>query len=399
VKATFEMLEGEPLEFHDRESLLCYLRSPLVAAGVEDFLARPAWTLDEIAHRSVDSTTARAIPTRSFGVSPLSCFRSWARAHLGRHWRDFVTAQHESAYQSAVDHAVLSLQSAFAVATQHRYALTYGRASKMLALTLKHVALLRDLTEAERRAFFGRVHVALDRYTLAPVAQLAPELGLPRVPSMGNVERRDGYIAIQQWIATVCAEAGVPPSTYEVATFNIPRGVWQQRPVRLLATPLPDGVRPLASRTAGKAAVPARTRRAEGPSARVAAGDPPLRAVPAKQRSVRAEQVPEHGPHTAPWATVTAHRHVEQAPVIEVFGQARAHYREASFEGRIEVVDASDLEAARTGIGERTVRALLTWYGWRPQRRYLAVKLTGPCAVHARFDGEVIAGLGDPPVT
>lgn len=90
------------------------------------------------------------------------------------------------------------------------------------------------------------------------------------------------------------------------------------------------------------------------------------------------------------------HRRVERATVIEVSGNSWARYRGASFQGRIEVVGPDDLEVAQSHAELRTVRGVLSWFGWTPRRRYVSITLSGPCTVYESFDGEVIAELGIP---
>ena len=51
-----------------------------------------------------------------------------------------------------------------------------GPAAKMVNLTLKHLVLLDRLTTDERRALHEKLHVALDRFTLGPIAALAPQM-------------------------------------------------------------------------------------------------------------------------------------------------------------------------------------------------------------------------------
>lgn len=387
-----DLFHNEPLGFSSRDDLLQYLRSSIVAAGVEDFLSRPTWTLQEIAERSVDWTTVRTIRTRNYWVAPLMLVRRWAQAYLGQHWRDFVAASDAEAYQAALDVAVVSLQSEFATATRLRaraldkepYKLTYGRAAKMIGLMLKHIALCDVLSAAERRAFFGRVHVALDRYTLAAAAQLAPELRLRSQPSMGDVEARDAYLAVQGWIAAVCAEAGVPPSTYEVGLFNLPRGEWHVRPSTTPTSDIPPGVRSQAT-LSGRATGQAPRHPGAGRSNDQRAQQ---RRRPAHKRAIG----------TAPRATRSAsaisRRRVEQRPVIEVSVASGASYRNTTLSVCLEVVDTDDLAVARDGVGSRRVRVFLTWFGWTPQRRYMTVMLTGPCVAHQAYTGRVVADLG-----
>lgn len=208
---------SEPFVFRDEGSLIRYLRSPLVAAAVEDFLSQPPLTLDEVVYRSVDGTTVRDIKTRSrLGIPPLACFREWASEYFQAHWRDFLPATNRTRYETNVDRAVASLRDAFATATWQLYALSYSHAARLVSRTLKHLTLFHGVPVRQRRAFFARVPVALDRYTLAPVIQLAPDLGLPRPQRTSSayewyanpIREEQEHAGLQLWIGMSAAPRG-----------------------------------------------------------------------------------------------------------------------------------------------------------------------------------------------
>lgn len=354
-----------PASFRDVADLRAYLGSAEVHACVGDFLRAPRWTLEDVVRRSVEGTTFRAFAIKRYGASPALLYRGWLREYLEAHLADFLRAPDAAAYQEALDRAVAALQGAWRLETGGQDDLGYGRAAKLLNLSLKHVLLLDELDEPQRSALFGRLHVALDRFTLGPLAPLAPALGLGRAPSMGAVKTREAYLDIQCWIADVCADAGIPPIQYEFATFNVIRdgmtdagGVAGSGAARATANPIPvrrprpegtgDGVRP--------------------------AGSPPGRAprVDARARVVRT-------------------RHVENATVIH---STAASHRGAVFQGTIEVADEAELAVLETPGSDRRIQGKLLWFGRAPKTRHPSISIDGEWRVERGYSGPVVAEVG-----
>jgi hypothetical protein len=322
--------------------------------------------------RGVDHTTLRAFALAQYQVSPSGIYRAWAQQYLLDHVAEVLHATDDASHQHFIDGAVDSLQRAWRTATQARAEIDYGRAAKLLNLTLKHVALLEGLGEEERRGLYTRLHVALDRFTLAPVAALAPVLGLDRRPSMGSVRTREQYVQVQRWILEVCDSVAVPPIYYEVATFDSRRSeLWYQGPDAISAARPPLHATPTA------------------PTATPMQHAPRVRAV---GKIVRDRSAP---PRVDAQAKVIRSRHVERTAVLHVEG---ARYRRAEFDGVIELFNASDVAKLERMPGMPRVRAKLSWDGWTPPtRKHPAVSVVGRWRFERDYTGLVVDTLGRGP--
>jgi hypothetical protein len=370
--------------FDTRDELIGYLRSVEVAAQIRQWLSHQSWTWKQVVVKSIDGTTFRAFHTKRFGRGPATLYREWGHEYFPKNISAFASSDSAASYQDAIDAAVSSLQSAWPVERP----LDYGRAAKMINLTLKHCLLLADLPLATRQALGLKLHVALDRYTLAPVARLGPQFKLPAVPTMQSVQDRAHYLDIQEWIRCLCSEAGVDPMVFEFALFNVQRGSASFPSSLATESPASPKERPRKLRSAASPKERPRKLRSEQSK-----GASPIKpALLASTVWLAPDGSPAGAslPYADPSAKITRLRRVEQVPVLKV---AKASYRNAVFSGVVELADpAAPWQPERNGKANRA-RVRIRWFDHTAARGYVNLTLNTFEFVDG-YTGEVVDNLG-----
>jgi hypothetical protein len=97
--------------------------------------------------------------------------------------------------------------------------LDFGRAAKLVNLTIKHLLCLSDITERERRKLKALLEVPLDSFTLQGIRTLCPELRIPSNASMGFVRTKHAYVRIQQHIRNLVSPE-FAPLDYEMTAWD-----------------------------------------------------------------------------------------------------------------------------------------------------------------------------------
>jgi hypothetical protein len=358
--------------FDTREELIEYLKSADVSTAIQGWMSDPSWTWQDVVVKSIDGTTFRAFHTKRFGRRPSELYRDWGHAYFSKNISAFADADCADTYQQAIDAAVNSLQAAWPAERP----VDYGRAAKLINLTLKHCLLLGELPAPTRQVLGSKLHVALDRYTLAPIARLARQFKLPDTPTMQSVRSRGHYLEIQEWVRCLCRDAEVDPMVFEFALFNLQRGA--------AAFPSPHASenaatagrrpRPLPASDGAKASSPIKVAASQSTVWLAPDGSPAAIALP----------------HTDPAARVTGLRRVENVQALKVFG---ASYRNAVFNGFVELADQGlSWESKRAGKSNRA-RVRIRWFHHIAARGYVNLTLDAFEFVDG-YSGEVVDNLG-----
>jgi hypothetical protein len=341
-----ERRSSTPFRFSDRKQLVAALGSPATAEWAADFFAGGPLPLAEIIRLSVTSNTFRAFPIARH-VAPSTLYREWANSYLSEHLPIFFAAANPAGYGVAVADAAVDLTRHWSRKTGGHHELGFGRAAKMINLTIKHLVWLDGLAPSTKQRLWSLLHVPLDRFTIQGVAEFAPaDLGLTRHGSMRSIVSRTQYEAVQTWLRALCSEAEVPPVHYEILAYNMRHETARQD-------------------TPGSPKV--QVARIGDRHAGTASGD---------------------APRTDSKAKPMAWREVMGARVVHA---ANAFYRGATFDG---VFQLAEDESALEGEGGR-LRCLVSWHGWRPQRGAISVLLpTGGWKLEEGYSGPVVDCLG-----
>jgi len=357
------------LSFETRNALVDYIRSSDVSSYVKQWLSNASWSWKDVVTRSIDGTTFRAFHTKRFGDGPSILYRRWGHAYFPVHISAFTDADTPVRYQYLIDTAVEALQAEWPAESD----LDFGRAAKMINLTLKHCLLLHDRPATARDALATRLHVALDRYTLLPIARLDQRFGLPALPTMKSVQSRAHYLALQEWVRGVCDDAQVTPLMYEFALFNLQRGDVAM-PERTASSPTLR--RTFALHTVKKATAP-RQKNDDGVSVTWldSEGQPASASLPRTDSS----------------AGIVSVRRVENARALKV---SNASYRGAAFDGIVELAD-SDNGSHSHGEGGRP-RVRLRWFDHVAARGFVSLKVDRFETIE-NYSGDVVDSLGRKP--
>jgi len=348
------------VRFESRSAACEMLRSEETVRWAENFFARPRAPLPEIVLMSAEGSTLRAFHTNKFGPPPSVLYREWAQEYFEGRSSRFLGAREQRQLTDLIHEATEDMIESWRRRAPG-YDLTFGRAAKLVNLMLKHLVLYQHAKETERRRLWSHLHVALDRFTLRPLAQLAPELGIPRSASMGAVNGPAEYAAIQDWIADLCADAGVPPISWEVLTFHMPKGIWEGGPQPDL--PLSD--------------------------VRLTAKHTPQAMETGRQPSA---STPGSGPRVDRFAEVQSLRAVTAARVVHA---TRAIYRGAVFSGALELA-GGDGAASVPPTENQTFKCRLRWHGWEPQTGYARVAVGAGWRIEEAYTGNVVEEVGRP---
>lgn len=205
-------------EFQSRERLLKTLGEK--AHVLENrFFAPRSSSIKELVKESVGGNTFRAFHIKRFGLSPSKVYRDWVTEKLEASVADFRRISCAEEHQEFLFRTVEGLRRHWSEATKGRHEIEFGRAAKLLNLSLKFLLRYSEIEDAERTTIIRFLHVPLDSFTLRGVHVLLPGLNIPRNASMGFVKDRDTYLRIQDGIRNLCAPDFYPVH-YELLAWD-----------------------------------------------------------------------------------------------------------------------------------------------------------------------------------
>jgi hypothetical protein len=180
--------------------------------------------MEELVRASVGGNTFRAFQFNRFGVAgaPSEIFRSWTTQRLERDYRRLVGLASFEAMIGQLSIMATDLDAAWHRATGgvEPVRIGFGRAAKLLGLSVKHLLWHRELSAHDRANLLPLLNVPLDSYTLQGIRLVAPELCIPANASMSFVRDEIQYRAIQLRIRELMP-AGCHAVHYEIAAWNL----------------------------------------------------------------------------------------------------------------------------------------------------------------------------------
>jgi hypothetical protein len=211
-----------PFLFSDIQQFRTALSAPDNRKRVRLFFEQRCDNMEVIVNISVAGNTFRAFPFRKFGLTlkPSAVYRQWTVGWLERSLIEFRSIRTRSQMRDLFATTASRLEKHWLTCTSGKHSLGFGRAAKLLNLTMKHAMWLTELTSDEREALIPLLDVPLDSYTLQGIRMLLPELGIPPNASMSFVRDRGQYDAIQDGIVALCGPE-LRSVDYEVAAWNL----------------------------------------------------------------------------------------------------------------------------------------------------------------------------------
>jgi hypothetical protein len=169
-------------------------------------------------YASVTRSTYRAF--RSHGnFTPSGVFRSWASEELfNGALADLRDIRSDRQYRTWARKLAQSLSNRWQ--EQLRYPLNpLPKALKLVNLLAKGLCVVSPIWPDQFSAIVEHVDVALDKFSLRPLACLEG-LRYLRDASMGSVKTLDEYDKIQATIRDLCERASVPPIAYDLLMWD-----------------------------------------------------------------------------------------------------------------------------------------------------------------------------------
>lgn len=216
----------KPTVFADLTSFFAAIGSEENLRAVVEFFTRDRErfkTEEDVARISVDHSTFRAFRFASVGVhhvTPSGIYRQWATEWLKESLPKLRQAETCEEFQQVVICGAKDLATSWLKQTNDLHDIGFGRAIKLINLTVKHILKLPTIPLDERWRLLEKMDVPLDSYTLQGISKIAPELGIPRNAAMGFVKDKESYLVIQKKIRSLC-EPKYWPVYYEMAAWNL----------------------------------------------------------------------------------------------------------------------------------------------------------------------------------
>jgi hypothetical protein len=179
--------------------------------------------LEAVVRKSVDGNTFRAFRFRSAGINdlkPSMLYRSWTATWLQQNLASIQKIDSREVWQELVIKGARELRDHWIEATRKQHDIQFGRAIKLLNLSVKFLLRLETLPLTRRKEMLHWLDVPLDSYTLQGIRVVAPELDIPPNASMGWVRDESQYLRIQEKIRELC-QPDLWPVHYEVAAWNL----------------------------------------------------------------------------------------------------------------------------------------------------------------------------------
>lgn len=218
-------LGPKPIVFSTLEEFVEQVGSVRNRNDVDEFFFAPKNSIscvEDVVRESVDGNTFRAFRFRSAGIGnlkPSVLYRSWTTIWLQQNLASIKTMGSREEWQEFVVKGARELRDHWIDATRQQHDIQFGRAIKLLNLSVKFLLRLETLPIDRRKEILHWLDVPLDRFTLQGIRIVAPELGIPPSASMGWVLDESQYLRIQKKIRGLC-ERTMWPIHYEVFAFN-----------------------------------------------------------------------------------------------------------------------------------------------------------------------------------
>ena len=185
-------------------------------------------SLNTIIKNSIGGSTFRSFHFKATKCqeTPSSVYRDYTLDFLGGNessLNNLIDLNNESEYENFFFEAAEGLIKKFSVETDNSEIIKFGRATKLLNLSFKRLLRSEKIPDTKREQLITLLHVPLDSYTLQGIRKLAKEFNIPRNASMGwaELDSKETYLQIQNWIRLKCKEAGGLPIHYEIAAWDL----------------------------------------------------------------------------------------------------------------------------------------------------------------------------------
>lgn len=215
-----------PIEFKSITELVAAATSAANQAAFNDFFRQRFTTPKEAVDESVQGNTFRAFRFNAVGIhdlKPSAVYRTWTTDWLTQSLSGISAINSRTELRRFVIKGAHALDNHWSEVTGSRNLIGFGRAAKLLNLSVKHIVCLAAVKEADRDRLIAYLDVPLDSYTLVGVRLLLPELAIPSNATMKFVRDEAHYVHIQDAITRLCAPECLPVQ-YEIASWNLPHG-------------------------------------------------------------------------------------------------------------------------------------------------------------------------------
>ena len=223
-----ESQNTKPFVFASVQEFRAHLSASETKQRVRQFFSQRCQSVPGVVRVSVGGSAFRAFPFQRLDLKtadnraliPSALYRKWATPWLRSGLPELRAIQSHEEMGRFVATAAQKLDKHWTRETKGRHNLGFGRAAKMLNLTIKYAMWLDAFTEDERNRLIPYLHVPLDRFTLRGVIQLLPGLKIPATALMGFVTERRQYERIQNEILELC-NPDFYPIEYEFVVWNL----------------------------------------------------------------------------------------------------------------------------------------------------------------------------------
>ena len=213
----------KPYEFKTSEELLESLGSAKNQDAVDRFFTSRFDSIEAIVNYSVAGSTFRAFRFRSVGIfdiRPSGLYRKWAVQWCSANFERFREISSNAEMREFVIDGATELATHWAEQTGGWHSIGFGRAAKLLNLTIKFLLCLKTCPLSDRNRLISFLDVPLDSFTLQGIRQIIPKLAIPRNAAMGFVEDAIVYSQLQDAIRNICGPK-YPPVHYEILAWNM----------------------------------------------------------------------------------------------------------------------------------------------------------------------------------
>lgn len=205
-----------PYEFQSEDELVDLLKEPQTICAAQKFFEQQSPSISEVVRTGVASNTFRAF--RKLPVRPSVTFRAWATDYITGTLKALQTISEHQHYAQYVHDATNTLCAEWLRTTGS--VMGYGRGAKLFNLVLKKQACLSSLSEERRTTLISLLHIPLDSYTIIGLRRIAPQLAIPKKPTMKFIETPEQYNKFQSVIRDIARKAEVPPIYYDVLAWD-----------------------------------------------------------------------------------------------------------------------------------------------------------------------------------
>lgn len=214
----------KPHSFESLASLHAAISDRSVQHSLERFAEGRTNSVYDLVKNSVVGNTFRAFAfsKHHIDLKPSGIFRSWTTQYLEHELPSILQLP---SFDAMIDHVCVkadALDKAWHESTGGVDAVRigFGRAAKLLGLSLKHLLWHSNLTDRQREHLIPILSVPLDSYTLQGIRLVALELEIPANATMKFIRDAAHYRAVQLRIRELLP-FGSHPIHYEIAAWNL----------------------------------------------------------------------------------------------------------------------------------------------------------------------------------